>query len=86
MVGVDDVELQTFIGEQRAFQRDIIDRLARIEENTKTANLGRDERIKNIEKDIADFKEEKKWLWRTIVGAWIVSTVGLLFKLFGGKL
>lgn len=83
---MDDKELLGFIREQRDFQREIIERLARIEENMKTANLGRDERIRNLEQDIADLKEEKKWLWRTIAGAWIVASVGLLFKLFGGQL
>ena len=67
--------------------RTIIERLARIEENTKKiddmSSKANDawHKASNNEADITELKENQKWTWRTIVGI-VVSVIVMLISKF----
>ena len=65
----------------------IIERLARIEENTKKiddmSSKANDawHKASNNEADITELKENQKWAWRTIAGI-VVSVIVMLISKF----
>ena len=67
--------------------RTIIERLARIEENTKKiddmSSKANDawHKASNNEADITELKENQKWTWRTIAGI-VVSVIVMLISKF----
>lgn len=70
---------------------EILQRLVRIEENTKgvdeiankaTIALAKSE---ENEKDINEIKEAQKWTWRTIAGIGVSVTVYLITRFLGGN-
>lgn len=71
--------------------REVLQRLTRIEENTKhvdtIANKANKALIKaeENEKDIAEIRENQKWTWRTIAGMGVSVIVYMLTKFLGGQ-
>lgn len=77
---------------ETTFEREVLDRLTRIEVKTdgfdeikKVTYQNRDEakenrnNIADLRKDIEEMKEKNKWIFRTIVSAIVVSSIGLIF-------
>lgn len=71
--------------------REVLQRLTRIEENTKhvdsitsKANKALTKAEEN-EKDIAEIRENQKWTWRTIAGMGVSVIVYMLTKFLGGQ-
>lgn len=66
--------------------RTIIERLARIEENTKkiddmsTKATNALYKASENEKDIAELKENQKWTWRTVAGIGVSVIVMVISK------
>ncbi len=58
----------------KEFQQEVIDRLARIET---TLNETYKQRFETIEDKIENIEGEKKWIWRSLVGAVILFLVDL---------
>lgn len=73
-----------------ALWMEIVQRLTKIEENTKGIEQVADKasqalsKAENNEKDIAEIKENQKWTWRTIVGIGVSVVVYLINKFIGG--
>ena len=69
----------------KAFETDVIERLARIEtklddyDNYRQKSEEAYSRSKENERRIAEIEDNNKWLKRAIIGAIISSTVALLF-------
>lgn len=69
---------------------EIVQRLTKIEENTKGIEQVSDKasqalsKSENNEKDIAEIKENQKWTWRTIAGIGVSVVVYLINKFIGG--
>lgn len=77
---------------ETTFEREVLDRLTRIETKTdgldelkKVVYQNRDDirennnEIENLKKQMEDTKEKNKWWFRTIASAIVVSIVGLVF-------
>lgn len=77
---------------ETTFEREVLDRLTRIETKTdgldelkKVVYQNRDDikennnEIENLKKQMEDTKEKNKWWFRTIASAIVVSIVGLIF-------
>lgn len=77
---------------ETTFEREVLDRLTRIETKTdgldelkKVVYQNRDDirennnEIENLKKQIEETKEKNKWWFRTIASAIVVSIVGLIF-------
>jgi len=71
--------------------REVLQRLTRIEENTKHVDLITSKANKALikaeenEKDIAEIRENQKWTWRTIAGMGVSVIVYMLTKFLGGQ-
>lgn len=71
--------------------REVLQRLTRIEENTKYVDLITSKANKALikaeenEKDIAEIRENQKWTWRTIAGMGVSVIVYMLTKFLGGQ-
>ncbi|OQO76917.1 holin [Enterococcus gallinarum] len=71
--------------------REVLQRLTRIEENTKHVDSISSKANKALakaeenEKDIAEMKENQKWTWRTIAGIGVSIIVYLITKFLGGQ-
>lgn len=69
---------------------EIVQRLTKIEENTKGIEQVSDKASRALakseenEKDIAEIKENQKWTWRTIAGIGVSVIVYVLNKFIGG--
>lgn len=69
---------------------EIVQRLTKIEENTKGIEQVSDKASRALakaeenEKDIAEIKENQKWTWRTIAGIGVSVIVYILNKIIGG--
>ena len=69
---------------------EIVQRLTKIEENTKGIDQVSDKassalaKAEENEKDIAEIKENQKWTWRTIAGIGVSVIVYILNKIIGG--
>ena len=67
--------------------REVLQRLTKIEENTKDISTISDKSTQayhkacNNEQDIAELKENQKWAWRTIAGI-VVSVIVMLISKF----
>ena len=77
---------------ETTFEREVLDRLTRIETKTdgldelkKVVYQNRDDirennnEIENLKKQMEETKEKNKWWFRTIASAVIVSAVGVVF-------
>ena len=70
-----------------ALWREVLQRLTKIEENTKDISAISDRSAQaynkacNNEQDIAELKENQKWTWRTIAGIGVSVIVMLILKL-----
>lgn len=79
------------MAEEDVMWREVLQRLTRIEENTKhidsittKANKALAKAEEN-EKDIAEIRENLKWTWRTIAGMGVSVIVFLITKFLGGQ-
>lgn len=69
---------------------EIVQRLTKIEENTKGIDQVSDKanralaKAEENEKDISEIKENQKWTWRTIAGIGVSVVVYILNKIIGG--
>lgn len=69
---------------------EIVQRLTKIEENTKGIDQVSDKagralaKAEENEKDISEIKENQKWTWRTIAGIGVSVIVYILNKIIGG--
>lgn len=69
--------------------QEILQRLTRIETkmdllgNTKEVAIEALQSARLAHDRIDELSDNQKWLWRTVAGALIVSTIALLFKLKG---
>ena len=67
-------------------QQEILERIVRIETKIDGYNSTREKadmaftRTCQNEKDIAEIKDNQKWLWRTIAGAIILGILGAVIK------
>lgn len=70
--------------------QEVLQRLAKIEENTKNldsiAEKARTALVKSEanEREIAEMQENQKWVWRTVVGIGVSVVVYFITKLLGG--
>lgn len=70
--------------------QEVLQRLAKIEENTKNldsiAEKARTALVKSEanEREIAEMQENQKWVWRTVVGIGVSVAVYFITKLLGG--
>lgn len=70
-------------------EREILDRLIRLETKLDNQDFGEinkklDKALNksnNNEQDIKEIKDTNKWLWRTVIGAIILSALGIIFKI-----
>ncbi|MCO5519371.1 hemolysin XhlA family protein [Enterococcus faecalis] len=76
---------------ENALWREVLQRLTRIEENTKHVDTITNKANKALikaeenEKDIAEIRENQKWTWRTVVGMGVSVIVYLITKFLGGQ-
>ena len=77
--------------EFREFIREVTDRLARIETKLEAWRTGRtmeleacrvkhDGELEDLRSEVEELKEEKKWLWRTVIGTLIAFILETLFR------
>ena len=76
---------------ENALWREVLQRLTRIEENTKHVDTITNKANKALikaeenEKDIAEIRENQKWTCRTVVGMGVSVIVYLITKFLGGQ-
>ncbi len=76
---------------EEKWQYEILERLARIEENTKNLDTVSENartalaRSEENTKDIEEMKENQKWTWRTVVGIGVSIFVYLATTYLGRK-
>ncbi|WP_251861032.1 hemolysin XhlA family protein [Clostridium sp. Marseille-Q2269] len=71
---------------EQNIQQEILERIVRIETKIDGYNSTREKadvaynKAMENEKDIAEMKDNQKWLWRTIAGAIILGILGAIIK------